>query len=182
MIIIYSTICFGNKDISITDALAKSEISLYSQSGKGQLTTCGVEFNGIDSNLNYFSGTFALLYLGNGNIAPVFKLKSIKLKQDGSVITNPLTNIWLNSPNNSTFSKAWVSKPDGNEITMISRDVEDMAIFVDITTSKKIKIGYLHEGSNIDFVYQLKTFPTEDSKKAKNCFMQLTAQAVKANS
>jgi hypothetical protein len=71
-------------DISETNEVLQGETSFYTQSNAGVLSTCGIEFNGIDKDLNYFSGTYGFLYFEKQGPIPIFKIKSSKIGLDGS--------------------------------------------------------------------------------------------------
>ena len=176
----YSSLSFSDEAISVSGELQESDIEFYSQSNAGRLITCGVEFSGIDKNLNYFSGSYAVIYLGNGNISPIFKLKSMTIKGSKKIINNKLKNIWLKSPNYSTLSTSWVSNQSDESIVSTSNNSDEgIKLYIDITKGELIKIGYLRENSVIDSVFILKTYPNTDIEQAKECLMTMIREANK---
>jgi len=185
LIIIYSSLTFSDEAISVSTELRKSDIEFYSQSNAGRLITCGVEFSGIDKDLNYFSGSYSVLYLGNGDISPIFKLKSMTINGSNDIKKNKLKSIWLKSPNYSTLSTSWFSKQsDESIISATDNPDEGIKLYIDITKGEEIKIGYLRENSVIDSVYMLKTYPNTNIEKAKDCLMSIIQEAnkdIKAN-
>lgn len=167
-------------DITVTNALVQGKTEFYTQSSAGTLTTCGVEFSGVDSKLNYFSGSFSLLNLGGQNIVPILKVKSSLLNLDGTTKARKLQKAWLRSPDHSTLSTQWVSENVDDYITAVGRDIEEgVELYTDIVKGKDIKIGYLHQGASIDLVFLLRPFPSAGEQLAGSCLIQMLDQAIK---
>ena len=172
-ITLYASIA-SSVEITETNKLIQASTEFYTQSSGGSLSTCGIEFSGVDSKQNYFSGSFALLNIDKRNLAPIFKIKSSILNLDGSTKTRRLEKAWLKSPDSSTLSKNWASKSVDEHIIVVERKVDEgVNIYIDIVRGKNIKVGYLHQGATLDVVFQLKPFPNKDEEAARSCLIQL---------
>ena len=175
LLTIHLTPAFSNTNISVSNKLQKSDIEFYSQSSNGKLITCGIEFSGIDNNLNYFSGSYSILYLGNGNISPMLKMNSIKIHENGNKETHSLQNFWIKSKNQSTLATSWESNRKDNTIIFTDHNHDEgIILYIEITRGEETKIGYLKNGATIDSIYELKRYPKNSQEKAKECLMEMT--------
>jgi len=172
-IIFYTSLAFSIEKTT-TSELVQSSTDFYTQSSSGNLSTCGIEFSGVDSQLNYFSGSFSLLIVEDKNFAAIFKIKSSILNIDGTRKTRKLKSAWLESSSFSTLSSSWESKRNNDYIVAVeSKGGNGINLFIDIVKGKNIKVGYLHEGAFLDMIFKLKPFPRKDVLRTNNCIEQM---------
>jgi len=169
-------------EISETNEIIEGETSFYSQSTAGVLSACAIEYEGIDKDLNLFSGSYGFLYFEDEGLAPVFKVRSSKLSLDGSKKRNPIKAAWIQTPFANSHGDNWVSSVVGDSFLLVG-NVESWKkggeIYIDIVTGKVAKIGFLHEGSGIDRVYQLKALKKDQEAEAILCLQEILAQTQK---
>ena len=164
-------------EISETNEVLQGETSFYTQSSAGVLSTCGIEFNGIDKDLNYFSGSYGFLYFEEHGPAPIFKIKSSKISLDGSMQHNSISTAWIQSSDVTSIGDNWIANTDGDTFLLVGKDVEiGTRIYMEIISGKVTKVGFLHKGSSIDKVYRLKEFQKDQEQKAVSCLVELINQ------
>ncbi len=167
-------------EISETNEVLEGEINFYTQSSAGALSTCGIEFNGIDKDLNFFSGSYGFLYFEEQGPVPIFKIKSSKIGLDGSKQRNSISTAWIQSNAVSSVGEIWVSNTDGETFLLVGKDVEKGAsIYSEIISGKTTKVGFLHKDGSIDRVYRLRTFQKDQEKEAASCLLEMINQFVK---
>lgn len=166
-------------EISETNEVLRGEISFYTQSSAGVLSTCGIEFNGIDKDLNYFSGSYGFLYFEEQGPVPIFKIKSSKISLDGSKQRYSISSAWIQSDAETAIGENWVGNTDGDTFLLVGKDVEKGAsIYTDLISGKVIKVGFLHKGDSIDKVYRLRGFQKNQEQEAASCLVEMINQFV----
>jgi len=166
-------------DISETNEVLLGEVSFYTQSNAGMLSTCAVEFNGIDKELNYFTGSYGFFYSEVKGPVPIFKIKSLKVSLEGTKQRNSIRSAWIKSDRLAAVGDNWVGDSEGDSFILVGKDVEEGAkLYADLIGGKVIKVGFLHAEGNIDRVYRLKEFQQDQMQEASLCFVELIDQFV----
>jgi len=84
-------------EISETNHVLEGKTNFYTQSSAGAIITCGIEFDGIDKNLNYFSGSYNITYFERHGPLPFFKIRSSNINLNGAPRINTIINAWIQS-------------------------------------------------------------------------------------
>src|SRR5690349_16112817 len=162
-------------DITVTDSLILSRTEFYSQSSSGNLFTCGVEFDGTDSKLNHFAGSYGFMHFDKRGTFPLLKLISHKINDDRTAKRLTITSAWLKTPTASTLTaERWVSDPKGDSFLLIGRDVATgVKLYRDLISGEETMVGYLHPGERIDRVYRLAAFSASQYEASRECLLKL---------
>ena len=164
-------------DISETNEVLLGEISFYTQSTAGMLSTCAVEFNGIDKDLNFFSGSYGFLYFKEQGPVPIFKIKPLKVSPDGTKQHRPIDSAWIQSGGHTAVGKIWVQNSEGDSFILVGKDVKEGAnIYYSLIDGEVTKVGFLLKGGSIDQVYRLKNFNSEQRRDADSCLVEMIDQ------
>lgn len=167
-------------EISVTNPLVKSEIDFYSQSSSGSLITCGVKFNGLDHELNFFTGSYSLMYFKDKRIVPMLKIVSAKIDLNGTSKTNPIKKAWIQTEGKPAIGNNWIGRYSNDSFLMLAKSEkafeEGANLYADITSGLNIKIGYLHENGSIDRVYLLKKYIPKKELTALSCLTKMIDQ------
>jgi len=165
-------------DVSQTKELIHQEIEFYSQSSRGVLSACAVEFKGVDADFNYFWGSYGALRTANErSLVVLYKIGSAKIDETKQTKEyQRIKHIWIKSPSGSSLTEPWVGDRNDEENTFLlfgRNFTQGLRIFGDIALGGEVTIGYLHEGESIDRVYRLPTLPDEQRGAAIDCMEKL---------
>ena len=160
--------------IDVTDELIDSSITVRQEYQEGQVFDCAIEFDGMDDDFNYFTGSLNIVTFAQNHLGGLFKLVSKRVALNPNAIEVKKIRkgwLWVDGRSNSAWT---VTSGEERKFLSATGDIDEASYFyTGILARKEAAIGYIHPGERLDKIYRLRVLTKAQIRKGVECLAQL---------